>query len=101
VARPSSFCRATVRALKVLAQVHALGVMNSKPVFTNDLKQMSALTRPLIAAFAGENSIIIVGGANQAEWSLSEAAKAEVTKAGQVVKARCAPSSERAFDKPV
>jgi len=42
-----------------------------------------------------------VGGANQAEWSLSEAAKAEVTKAGQVVKARCAPSSERAFDKPV
>ena len=34
----------------------------------------------------GENSIIIVGGANQASWSLSEAAKAEITKAGKVLK---------------
>ncbi|KAF5832813.1 Ribokinase-like protein [Dunaliella salina] len=48
-------------------------------------------TAIIILQSNGENSIIIVGGANQAEWILSDAAKAEVSKAGAVLLQREIP----------
>lgn len=42
-----------------------------------------------LGATSGENSIIIVGGANQAEWALSDAAKAEIAEAGKSHFAAC------------
>jgi ribokinase len=47
---------------------------------------------PTIAvADAGENSIIIVGGANQSSWELGEGAKAAIQGAGAVLLQREIP----------
>jgi len=55
----------------------------------------SAVSAPAVGArplhATGENSIIIVGGANQAEWALSDAAKAQVAGAGAVLLQREIP----------
>jgi len=48
----------------------------------------------VLGAISGENSIIIVGGANQAEWALSDAAKAEISRAGKSYFAACLPTCQ-------
>lgn len=44
-----------------------------------------------VLALSGENSIIIVGGANQAQWGLSEPAQAAIQGAGAVLLQREIP----------
>jgi sugar/nucleoside kinase (ribokinase family) len=62
------------------------------PVHSTRMKQEVYTTVPTCCC-AGENSIIIVGGANQASWQLSESAKQLVQRAGAVLLQREIPEA--------